>query len=57
MKKIEFVWENVGKKMIKILCPLRLGMFSIQRKKLGQLGSEIVFINSNAELIKTYIFH
>jgi hypothetical protein len=47
----------VGKKMIKILCPLRLGMFSIQRKKLGQLGSEFFFINSNAELIKTYIFH
>jgi hypothetical protein len=32
-------------------------VFKIQRKKMGQLGSKIIFINSNIELIKTYIFH
>jgi len=36
MKKIEFMWKNVGKKLNDILCPLRLSMFSkFKGKKWG----------------------
>jgi hypothetical protein len=52
------MWKNVGKKMIDMHCPLRSSMFStFKREKMGQLGSKIIFVNSNVELIKTYIFH
>ncbi len=36
MKKFEFMWKNVGKKMINILCPLWLNMLSkFKGKKKG----------------------
>jgi len=52
------MWKNVGKKMITILYHLMVKpIFKIQRKKMGQLGFEFIFINSNVGFIKTYIFH
>jgi hypothetical protein len=52
------MWKNVGKKMVNTFFPLMVGLvFKIQRKKMGQLSSEFIFINSNAGFIKTYIFY
>ncbi len=53
MKKIEFMWKNVGKKMINIFCPLWSCMFlKFKGKKLGELGSKIILINLDVEMIK-----
>jgi hypothetical protein len=58
MKKIEFTWKNVVKKIINIFNPHRWACFqNSKEKKWGGLRFEIIWLIQMWNWFKTYIFH